>query len=341
MAPSGDDAKGSGSSEPLTAEEAARIEASQAQTAQEERISQLIREQMAAALAQLPFPMPTGAPVEETAIPQAHDSPGGGRSVDSGAVYFSPSEETHYPAWRSVLLQAAPGFEHTLPPEHVQQPQLYSVALDRVMDFLLSSPKHQAHVEEYYHALCFGAFTAGAAVEARSLLRAICSVVPVPPSFGYKLEGLVHSLEAIDGGMRFRLAYLRKYWETVMQGGDPFVLEVIRDRHLRPGTDSLGSSELTELLEQYKDRVYDANVNSAAKTSARLRFGGKPGVHPRPNRDRDGGGGGQPRPGARNRSPQRDAAGSDRPATRPPKDSAKDTGKGKEKADPPPAAVSK
>eukprot|EP00873_Tetraselmis_striata_P040871 jgi/Tetstr1/461135/TSEL_006273.t1 len=48
-------------------------------------------------------------------------------------------------------------------------------------------------------------------------------------------------------------------------------LDVIRERYLRPGTQNMGSPELLEL---YKDRVYDANNASAAKTTARQSFGG-------------------------------------------------------------------
>eukprot|EP00873_Tetraselmis_striata_P036532 jgi/Tetstr1/456796/TSEL_043470.t1 len=51
----------------------------------------------------------------------------------------------------------------------------------------------------------------------------------------------------------------------------------------------MGSPEFTELLELYKDRVYDANIASAAKTTARqCLFGG---ALQRNDRGRDGGGG--------------------------------------------------
>eukprot|EP00873_Tetraselmis_striata_P001734 jgi/Tetstr1/421998/TSEL_001242.t1 len=52
----------------------------------------------------------------------------------------------------------------------------------------------------------------------------------------------------------------------------------------------MGSLVFSELLELYKDRVYDANIASAAKTTARQRFGGA--LIRRNDRDRDGGGGG-------------------------------------------------
>eukprot|EP00873_Tetraselmis_striata_P027758 jgi/Tetstr1/448022/TSEL_035323.t1 len=69
---------------------------------------------------------------------------------------------------------------------------------------------------------------------------------------------------------------------------DTFALDVIRARYFRPGTENMGSSpECTELQELYKDRIYDANIASAAKTTARQRFGG---ALRRNDRDRDGGG---------------------------------------------------
>eukprot|EP00873_Tetraselmis_striata_P000116 jgi/Tetstr1/420380/TSEL_011496.t1 len=70
----------------------------------------------------------------------------------------------------------------------------------------------------------------------------------------------------------------------------PFTLIVVRERYLRCGTTAkhMGSPEYTELLELcYKDRVDDANIASAAKTSARQHFGG--GLR-RNDRDLDGGG---------------------------------------------------
>eukprot|EP00873_Tetraselmis_striata_P008781 jgi/Tetstr1/429045/TSEL_019010.t1 len=82
-------------------------------------------------------------------------------------------------------------------------------------------------------------------------------------------------MEAIDDGHRFRLTYLRKHWDSQMHRGDTyFVLDVVRERYLRPCTENLGSPEFSELLEPYTGRVYDANIASAAKTAARQRFGG-------------------------------------------------------------------
>eukprot|EP00873_Tetraselmis_striata_P009969 jgi/Tetstr1/430233/TSEL_020062.t1 len=67
----------------------------------------------------------------------------------------------------------------------------------------------------------------------------------------------------------------------------------------------LGLAEFTELLELYKDRVYDTNIASAAKTSARQRFGDGP---RRNDCNRDGGGGN--RNGFKNVRPARETAAS-------------------------------
>eukprot|EP00873_Tetraselmis_striata_P035088 jgi/Tetstr1/455352/TSEL_042187.t1 len=96
-------------------------------------------------------------------------------------------------------------------------------------------------------------------------------------------------MEAIDDGHRFRLAYLHKHWDTAkMHHGDSFALDVVRERYFRHDTENLGSPEFSELLQLYKDRVYDADIASAAKTTARQRFGG---ALRRNDRDREGGGG--------------------------------------------------
>eukprot|EP00873_Tetraselmis_striata_P034675 jgi/Tetstr1/454939/TSEL_041800.t1 len=99
-------------------------------------------------------------------------------------------------------------------------------------------------------------------VELRKLLAAACVTEGITPVCGQWLEAIVHSMEAINDGHRFRLAYLRKHSDTQMHHGDSFALEL--------------------------DRVYDANIASAAKTTARQRFGG---ALRRNDRDRDGGGG--------------------------------------------------
>eukprot|EP00873_Tetraselmis_striata_P025438 jgi/Tetstr1/445702/TSEL_003501.t1 len=72
-----------------------------------------------------------------------------------------------------------------------------------------------------------------------------------------------------------------------MHNGDTLALEVVRERYLRDVTENMGSTELTELMEPYKDPVYDANITSGAKTTAQQCFGGG---HRRGDRDRDGGG---------------------------------------------------
>eukprot|EP00873_Tetraselmis_striata_P015768 jgi/Tetstr1/436032/TSEL_024911.t1 len=51
-----------------------------------------------------------------------------------------------------------------------------------------------------------------------------------------------------------------------MHNGDTFALDVVRERYLRPSTVNIGSPEFTELLELHKERVYDDNIASAAKT---------------------------------------------------------------------------
>eukprot|EP00873_Tetraselmis_striata_P007615 jgi/Tetstr1/427879/TSEL_017955.t1 len=91
-----------------------------------------------------------------------------------------------------------------------------------------------------------------------------------------------------------------------MHNGDTFALAVVRERYLRHGTENLGSAEFTELLELYKDRVYDANIASVAKTSARQRFGDGP--EHRNDCNRDGGGGN--RDGFKNARPARKTAAS-------------------------------
>eukprot|EP00873_Tetraselmis_striata_P038428 jgi/Tetstr1/458692/TSEL_045082.t1 len=75
-----------------------------------------------------------------------------------------------------------------------------------------------------------------------------------------------------------------------MHHGDTFTLDVARERYFRPGTDHQWSLEFSELLELYKDRVYDANIASAAKTTPHpIAIQRRP---PAQNDcDRDGGGG--------------------------------------------------
>eukprot|EP00873_Tetraselmis_striata_P024742 jgi/Tetstr1/445006/TSEL_032814.t1 len=57
--------------------------------------------------------------------------------------------------------------------------------------------------------------------------------------------------------------------DTQMHNGHTFALDVVRERYLRPCTENLRPFQFIELLvNMYKDRVYDANIASAANTSA-------------------------------------------------------------------------
>eukprot|EP00873_Tetraselmis_striata_P024517 jgi/Tetstr1/444781/TSEL_032629.t1 len=51
----------------------------------------------------------------------------------------------------------------------------------------------------------------GSTVELRKLLAAARGTEGITPAFGQRLEAVVHSMEAIDDGHRFRQAYLRKH----------------------------------------------------------------------------------------------------------------------------------
>eukprot|EP00873_Tetraselmis_striata_P042862 jgi/Tetstr1/463126/TSEL_008060.t1 len=104
---------------------------------------------------------------------------------------------------------------------------------------------------------------------------------------GLRAAARGNTVEAIDDGHRFRMAYLRQRRDTKTHHGDTFVIDVVRERYLRLGPENLGSPEFTELLELYKDRAYDANIASAAKTTTHQRFGGAFRCN---DRDRDGGG---------------------------------------------------
>eukprot|EP00873_Tetraselmis_striata_P002021 jgi/Tetstr1/422285/TSEL_013129.t1 len=65
--------------------------------------------------------------------------------------------------------------------------------------------------------------------------------------FWTAFDAVVHSMKAVDHGHMFRLAYLRKYWDTHMHGGDIFALDVTAARqrfnsgHRRNGRDRDGS----------------------------------------------------------------------------------------------------
>eukprot|EP00873_Tetraselmis_striata_P010856 jgi/Tetstr1/431120/TSEL_020835.t1 len=72
-----------------------------------------------------------------------------------------------------------------------------------------------------------------------------------------------------------------------MHNGETCALDAMHERYLRHGIENLGSPEFTELLELYLDRVYAANIATAAKTSVCMRSGGG---HPCDDRHRDGSG---------------------------------------------------
>eukprot|EP00873_Tetraselmis_striata_P011746 jgi/Tetstr1/432010/TSEL_021486.t1 len=95
-----------------------------------------------------------------------------------------------------------------------------------------------------------------------------------------------------------------------------------QDKNVRTGARVIRA---TRILELCKDRVYDANIASAAKTTARQRFRG---ALRRNDRDRDGGGGSR-----ENFKTTRKAV-----ATRATfaKDATKDSGKSKANVEPPP-----
>eukprot|EP00873_Tetraselmis_striata_P041650 jgi/Tetstr1/461914/TSEL_006992.t1 len=187
---------------------------------------------------------------------------------------------------------------------------------------------NESRADEYYHATCCGAFIAGSTVELRKLMAAACVTEGITPAFGQWLEAIVHRMHAIDDGHRFRLAYLRKHWDTQMHHGDTFALDVVRERYLRSGTENMRSPEFSELLELCKDRIYDANIASAAKTHR------PPALRMRPPAQR-------PRPGRRRRLPRKlqDYARPGREAVAPRatfgKDATKESGKGKAKVEAP------
>eukprot|EP00873_Tetraselmis_striata_P036533 jgi/Tetstr1/456797/TSEL_043471.t1 len=91
-------------------------------------------------------------------------------------------------------------------------PELFPIALDRVLEHLVGNPRLQPVADEYYHAACYGAFIAGSDVELRKLLSAACVTDGITPAFGQGLEAIVHSMEAIDDGIgSVRPVCLRKY----------------------------------------------------------------------------------------------------------------------------------
>eukprot|EP00873_Tetraselmis_striata_P039829 jgi/Tetstr1/460093/TSEL_000471.t1 len=225
--------------------------------AEDTRLKQLIQEQLSMFLTTQETPMPPAAAGCEDAIPGGNES--------------------------------RAGFENGRPPDSLRRPGIFPIALDRVLEYLFGNPRLQPAADEYYHAVCYGAFIAGSTIERRKLLAAACVTEGITPAFRQRLEAIVHSMEAIDDGQRFCLAYRRKQWDTHMHHGDTFALDVVRERYFRLGTENLESPEFPELLELYKDRVYDADIASTAKTTARQRFGGA--LLRRNDRDREGGGG--------------------------------------------------
>eukprot|EP00873_Tetraselmis_striata_P003741 jgi/Tetstr1/424005/TSEL_014616.t1 len=116
------------------------------------------------------------------------------------------------------------------------------------------------------HASKYETFIAGVEVELRKMVAAAFVTDGITPAFGQRLEAVVPSMEAVGDGHRFRLlGYFCKHGDTQMHNGHTFVPDVVRERYLCPGTKNMGSIELTEVAELYKDRVYDAYIVSAAK----------------------------------------------------------------------------
>eukprot|EP00873_Tetraselmis_striata_P029323 jgi/Tetstr1/449587/TSEL_036674.t1 len=199
-----------------------------------------------------------------------------------------------------------------------------------MLEYMLGNPRLQPAADENYHAACYGAFIRLAVVELRKVLAAACATDGITPAFEQRLEAVVHIMEADNDGHQFRLAYLRKRWDTQMHNGDTFALDAVWERYLRHGTTkNLGSPEFTELRALYKDRVYNTNIASVAKTSARQCFGGGP---RRNDRDRDGGGGNSDK--FKNARPRCETEASRLTVA---KDVTKDSGKGKAKAEAPTA----
>eukprot|EP00873_Tetraselmis_striata_P041270 jgi/Tetstr1/461534/TSEL_006640.t1 len=259
--------------------------------------------------------MPPAAAGAADAIPGGNESRAGGMDKNVRAP-FAPSSEPHYLNWKLALATALPGFENTRPPDRLRRPGLFLIALDRVVEYLLGNPRLKPATNEYYHVACYGAFIAGSTtIELRKLLAAACVIDGIAPAFGQRLEAIVHSMESIDDGRRCTTATL-------------FALDVVRERYFRPGTENLGPPEFPELLELYKDRVYDANIASAAKTIARKGFGG---ALRRNDRGREGGGG--RRENFKTTRPVREPVA---PRATFAKDATKDFGRSKAKVEPPP-----
>eukprot|EP00873_Tetraselmis_striata_P009178 jgi/Tetstr1/429442/TSEL_019352.t1 len=270
----------------------ARIEAGRRKV-EDARMRDLIQEQLSGVFATQETPIPPATAGEEDAIPGENESRAGGMD-----------------------LNRRPGF--------------FPIALDITLEYMLGNPRLQPAADENYHAACYGAFIRLAVVELLKVLAAACATDGITPAFEQQLEAVVHIMEADNDGHQFRLAYLRKRWDTQMHNGDTFALDDVWERYLRHGTTkNLGSPEFTELRALYKDRVYNTNIASVAKTSARQCFGGGP---RRNDRDRDGGGGNSDK--FKNARPGCETAASRLTVA---KDVTKDSGKGKAKAEAPAA----
>eukprot|EP00873_Tetraselmis_striata_P044923 jgi/Tetstr1/465187/TSEL_000859.t1 len=72
-----------------------------------------------------------------------------------------------------------------------------------------------------------------------------------------------------------------------MHHSDTFALYVVRERYRHLGTKNMGLPEFTELLKPYTRTASTTTPSSAAKMTARQRFGG---ALRRNDRGRDGGG---------------------------------------------------
>eukprot|EP00873_Tetraselmis_striata_P004590 jgi/Tetstr1/424854/TSEL_015356.t2 len=199
--------------------------------AEDPRMKQLIHEQLSMFFAIQESSMPPAAVGEENAIP-------------------SGNESRMLVVWTKNVLCDARGFS-ALPSTACSSTCLVNLIFRRQWTSTTTSratgPSSPASL----------------AIELRKLLAAACVTDGIPPAFGQRLEAVVHSMEAVGDGHRFRLAYLRMQWDTQMHNGDTFALDVVqRERYLRLGIENLGSPEFAPLLELYKHRVNDANIAS-------------------------------------------------------------------------------
>eukprot|EP00873_Tetraselmis_striata_P039206 jgi/Tetstr1/459470/TSEL_004837.t1 len=182
--------------------------------AEDIRLKQLIHEHLSMFFITKGTHMPLAAAGEEDAIPGGNGSRAGGQDQNVRAP-FVPSSEPHYVYWKTALATALAVSENGMPPDSfrrlVSSPMPSTVCPSTCL-VTLASNRQQMNTS--YHAACYGAFIAGSTVELRQLLAAACVTEGITPAFGQRLEAIVHSMEAIDDGHRFRLAYLRKQWDT-------------------------------------------------------------------------------------------------------------------------------